>query len=129
MPYVGVCGGALMASSPEGCKYRCGLDLLAGRTIYYDEHSQAHKIGNSLTFTEKYAFALLLRGDRIDAVCFPCVKNAGKVWPFAANYSIVLQNIVRQLASEWQPFYSRTKGCWFFNLCGHYCLASEIKEQ
>ena len=35
MPYIGVCGGASMASSPETCVYGCGLDLLHGRQIEY----------------------------------------------------------------------------------------------
>jgi hypothetical protein len=123
MPYVGVCGGASMASSPETCVYGCGLDLMQGREIYYGSQSSVNMIGNRLAFTEKVGFAVLLSAARFDAVCFPCVKNSGQLWDFADSHSVLLQSIVQQLASEWKEFRGPTDEPWFFNLRGYYCLS------
>ena len=131
MVYVGICGGASMASNPETCEYGCGLDLLQGRQIYYGEHSSVGMIGNRLAFTEKVAFVVMLMAHRCDAVCFPCSKNSGggTVWDFAERNSVLLQRIVHQLASEWKEFRT-TEFSWFFNLRGYFCLSDsdEVHE-
>ena len=57
-----------MTSSPESCKYRCGLDLRAGQPIYYAYQSEVNIIGNRLAFTEKRAFDLFVRGGRFHFV-------------------------------------------------------------
>lgn len=122
MPYVGVCGGASIASSPETCVYGCGLDLLQGREIHYacqTDLSNRHFVQSRLEFTEKCAFAVVLRADRIDAVCFPCVKNAGQLWGFAEEHGARLHRLALELAQEWQEFQTETGVPWFFNLCGY----------
>ena len=53
MPYIGVCGGATMASSPSTSAYRCGLDLLHGREILYASQTSTDQIGTILALTEK----------------------------------------------------------------------------
>ena len=137
MPYVGVCGGASMASSPETCVYECGLDLMQGREIYYAYQTEVNMSGrigeevlderlrciaNKLAFTDKCAFAVVLSSARIDAVCFPAVKNAGRLREFAKHHSGLLRSIVHQIASEWKEFRSPTQGHWFFNLRGYYAF-------
>ena len=77
MPYVGVCGGAQMASSPETCGYGCGLDLMQGQEIYYASHEERNNVGSKFFFTEKCAFAVLLEATRCFAVAFPCTKDGG----------------------------------------------------
>ena len=128
MPYVGVCGGASMASSPETGVYGCGLDLMQGQQIYYASHSSVNMIGNRLAFTEKVAFVVLLRAARLDALCFPVVKNSGQVWNFTETHSVLLRSIVQQLASEWKEFQGTDHVRWFFNLCGYYRF-SDSDEQ
>ena len=137
MPYIGICGGASMAGSAETCAYGCGLDLMQGREIFYATHSQVNMIsnrqnqafslqsviGNRLAFTEKVGFAVLLTAARFDAVCFPCVKNSGKVWDFAASHTDLLKSIVQQLAHEWKEFRDSANEPWFFNLLGYYCFS------
>ena len=62
---------------------------------------------------------MLLRADRIDAVCFLCVKNAGELWSFAEEHSARLHRIALELAQEWQELQTETGVRWFFNLCGY----------
>ena len=124
MPYVGVCGGASMASSPETCVYGCGLDLMQGQEIYYGQQAEVSSIGNRLAFTEKCAFAVLCKTSSIASVCFPCVKNGGQCWDFAADQSALYRSIVLELAKDWKKFRaSGTNEVGYFNLRGYYCYS------
>ena len=72
-----------------------------------------------MAITEKHAIALLLTIDKVDAMCFPVVKNSGRHWAFAESHSRVLRNIVSQLADQWIKYLTITDESWFFNLRGY----------
>ena len=127
MTYVGVCGGASMASSPETCVYGCGLDLLQGLEVCQvwnndDRYNHANMIDDRLAFTYGCALAVVLEPQMVAAVCFPVVKNAGNLWGFAAANSQLTQRIVQRLGNQWTQFVTRGGDfkIWFFNLRGYY---------
>ena len=131
LTYVGVCGGATMASGPEVCAYgACGLGLLNGRQVSYAYHCEVSRSStpiytdDRLLFTEKVSFAVRLSPTRCAAVCFACVKNSGCAYDFATSNSVVLQSIMQRLASEWKEFrgLDAESERWFFNLRGFYRL-------
>ena len=81
-------------------------------------------IGNRLAFTNKCVFVVVLTDGSVNAVCFPCVKNAGGLWQFAADHSVRLQSIVQQLGGQCIQFRApSTSGVWFFNLRGFFCVS------
>ena len=125
MPYVGVCGGAQMASSPETCGYGCGLDLMQGQEIYYASHEERNNVGSKFFFTEKCAFAVLLEATRCFAVAFPCTKDGGEVWAYAEVHAGRLESILKQLASEWKSYRRLNEELWHFNLRGYFAISSK----
>ena len=116
-----------MASTPETSVYGCGLGFMHGRQVYYAGQSEAtNSLSDKFAFTNKCAFAVLLVGQRVDAVCFPCVKNAGMLWDFVADHNVRLHSILEQLAMEWIEFRTPSGEPWFFNLCGYYRFTDSV---
>ena len=120
MPYIGVCGGAMMASSPDTSYFKCGLDLLQGREIRYGTHADLTLSPDCFTSTEKCAFALVLRHGKVKALFFPMVKNAGRLWGFAKEFSGRLRNLAQEVAVDCRPFLSADNELFFFNLQGYF---------
>ena len=119
-----------MASSPENGVYGCGLDLLQGLQIVYQDQQEVDKIAWRVAFTNRCAIAILLRAEMVNAVCFPVVKNSGKLWIFAAVNSARLQSIVDELAFTWKSFQTLNREIFFFNLRGYCCFSgsTDVKE-
>ena len=112
-----------MASSPETCVYGCGLDLMQGQEIYYGKQDEVSSIGNRLAITEKCAFAVLCNAEFVESCCFPCVKNGGQCWDFAADHSEQMRSLVLEVASEWKKFRTYSDDEWYFNLRGFCCYS------
>ena len=108
----------MMASSPDTSYFKCGLDLLQGREIRYGTHADLTLSPDYFTFTEKCAFALVLRHGTVKALFFPMVKNAGGLWDFAREYTGSLRNLAREVALDCRPFLSRENELFYFNLQG-----------
>ena len=127
MTYVGVCGGANMASSPETCVYECGLDLLQGLEVCQAWNNDANILlanyvmgGDRLAFTTGCALAVVLKPETVAALCFPVIKNAGRLWGFAATNTQLMERVVQRLGNQWKQFATSSGDFWFFNLRGYY---------
>ena len=127
MLYIGICGGANLASSPEKSFYNgCGLDLLQGLRIDYVDFKDVVGTAASTvqvpTFTEKYGIAMVINSKHVVAVCFPVTKDAKHVWDTTSKATEKLQEIMEHTAEHSWACYTdpTTEEEWLFNMQGNY---------
>ena len=125
MLYIGICGGANLASSPEKSFYNgYGLDLLQGLPFEYRYFREV--VGTAAnhvkvpTFTEKYGIAMVINSKHVVAVCFPVTKDAKHVWDTTSKATEKLQEIMEHTAEHSWACYTdpTTEEEWAFNMRG-----------
>ena len=126
MLYIGIRGGAVLASCPEDSYYECGLGLLQYlrtdcRKFNEVEGSAASTV-QVPTFTEKYGIAMVVNSKHVVAVCFPVAKDAKHVWDTTSKATEKLQEIMKHTAEHSWACYAdpTTEEEWLFNMQGDY---------
>ena len=100
MGYFGVCGGATIAGDRSRLALP-GLDLFAGIAVQYDSGVSPSAVAvetsaerNVVQFTSGCALAFVLDETLQMGICFACIKNHRRWWPFAAQNSLQVQRII-----------------------------------
>ena len=122
MPYIGICGGAIMAGDPRTSKYGVGLDLLQGAEIEYAWSKEVTWHRNKMFFTNQCCLGLVLTVKKCDVAFFPVVKNAGGLWGFASESQEALRGNLHWIGGVWKDY-----GTWSFSVRG-WCYFHDSKE-
>ena len=118
MPYVGICGGAKIASAAGSSTYGVGLNLLGGHQVEYGWHHEVDLQMDKVCFTSQCCLALLLTVERIQVAFFPCVKKITPWVNFADRCEESLVVSAFHIARSWTHYCYPCGGTWSFQLCG-----------